>query len=523
MIAGRINGRPVGGDSRALHGPTGDLVAHLSLSDVPDVDAAVRAAVDAQRAWRRTPPPRRGEILTRAAAILAERRTEFAAAITREEGKTLREAGAEVDRTVDYLSFFGAEGWRLAGHEFANLEPNLRITSRREPLGVVGLITPWNFPLAIPAWKLGPALVAGNSVVLKPALEAPGPSVLLAELLESAGLPPGVLNVLIGGGATVGAAVVAHPGVQAVSFTGSTEIGRQIAAVAGQRMARVQLELGGSNATVVLDDAEPDVAAELIARSAFGLTGQACTATSRVYCTPGIAPALVESLAARARALRIGDGTEPATDVGPLVNPAAHARVAKIVEAAVREGAVLHTPREAPRRSSNPRSSPTSRPARRSSRRRCSARCRGRRGLLAGGGHRLRQRQPVRARRQHPDRLAGRGADLHRRGPGRHHQGERADNRKPAQRAVRRPEGFLQRGVQGTGIGRPGLLHRVQVGLPSLVQLSAAPAARRPGPGGRFDVRRENRRRDRRGQPVPPPSIGRPPRTSRWPVRAIQR
>ncbi|GAA2703918.1 aldehyde dehydrogenase family protein [Micromonospora olivasterospora] len=348
VIAGRINGRPVGGDSRALHGPTGDLVAHLSLSDVPDVDAAVRAAVDAQRAWRRTPPPRRGEILTRAAAILAERRTEFAAAITREEGKTLREAGAEVDRTVDYLSFFGAEGWRLAGHEFANLEPNLRITSRREPLGVVGLITPWNFPLAIPAWKLGPALVAGNSVVLKPALEAPGPSVLLAELLESAGLPPGVLNVLIGGGATVGAAVVAHPGVQAVSFTGSTEIGRQIAAVAGQRMARVQLELGGSNATVVLDDAEPDVAAELIARSAFGLTGQACTATSRVYCTPGIAPALVESLAARARALRIGDGTEPATDVGPLVNPAAHARVAKIVEAAVREGAVLHTPREAP-------------------------------------------------------------------------------------------------------------------------------------------------------------------------------
>ncbi|WP_432988853.1 aldehyde dehydrogenase family protein [Dactylosporangium sp. CA-233914] len=347
VIAGRINGNRVGGSTRRLHGPAGDVVAHVSLCGIEDVDTAVKAAADAQHAWRRTPAPRRGEVLSRAAALLVQRRAEFATTITLEEGKTLREAGAEVDRAVDYLSFFGAEGWRLAGQEFAGLEPNLTITSRREPLGVVGLITPWNFPLAIPAWKLGPALVAGNAVILKPALEAPGPGVLLAELLESAGLPAGVLNVLVGDGGTIGAAVVAHPGIDAISFTGSTQVGRQIAAAAGQRMARVQLELGGSNATVVLDDADPDAAAELIARSAFGLTGQACTATSRVYCTPGIASSLVAALVARARSLRLGDGTDPSADVGPLVSTTAHARVADIVDTAVREGAIRHTPRAA--------------------------------------------------------------------------------------------------------------------------------------------------------------------------------
>ncbi|WP_433074414.1 aldehyde dehydrogenase family protein [Dactylosporangium sp. CA-052675] len=347
VIAGRVNGNQVGGSTRMLHGPTGELVAHVSLCGTGDVDAAVEAATDAQPAWRRTPAPRRGEVLSRAAALLAQHRGEFATAITLEEGKTLREAGAEVDRAIDYLSFFGAEGWRLAGQEFANLEPNLRITSRREPLGVVGLITPWNFPLAIPAWKVGPALVAGNAVILKPALEAPGPSVLLAELLESAGLPPGVLNVLVGDGGTIGAAVVAHPGVHAISFTGSTQVGRQIAAVCGQRMARVQLELGGSNATVVLDDADPASAADVIARSAFGLTGQACTATSRVYCTPGIASSLVEALVARARSLRLGDGSDPSSDIGPLVSVAAHERVAAIVDTAVGEGAVRHAARAA--------------------------------------------------------------------------------------------------------------------------------------------------------------------------------
>jgi acyl-CoA reductase-like NAD-dependent aldehyde dehydrogenase len=344
VLESRIAGKPAGINSSMLHGPLGNRVARIRLAGPEHVDQAVAAAASAAVGWRSTPPTIRGEVLSRASQIVAAQADRFASVITAEEGKTLREAALEVERSAQYLSYFGSEGWRFAGHEAAASEVNLRVSTRREPIGVVGLITPWNFPLAIPTWKVGPALVAGNAIVLKPALEAPGASVLLAEALEEAGLPPGVLNVLLGDGRTIGAALVSHMDVGAISFTGSTAVGREIAVAAGRRMARVQLELGGSNAVVVLDDADIEVAAELIARSAFGMAGQACTATSRVYCTRAVADNLTRALVTRANALTIGVGDDLITDVGPLINAAAHERVYRLVQAAVAEGASNLTP-----------------------------------------------------------------------------------------------------------------------------------------------------------------------------------
>lgn len=296
------------------------VVAVTPDGDEHTVDEAVQAAAAAQPAWAKLPPPERGAILLGAAAILASRRQDVAADLVREEGKTLREATGEVGRAIEILQYYGAEGRRGRGEVLPSGTLHTLIYTRREPLGVVGIITPWNFPIAIPAWKTAPALIAGNAVVLKPASFTPLTAWNLAQALADAGLPPGVLNLVYGPGGSVGRAIAAHPGLAAVSFTGSNEVGRQIETIVTARHARILLEMGGKNPLIVADDADPVVAARVAAESGFGVTGQACTATSRVIATPGIHDALVDALVAQAARYRPGDGLAPGTLMGPVVS-----------------------------------------------------------------------------------------------------------------------------------------------------------------------------------------------------------
>jgi acyl-CoA reductase-like NAD-dependent aldehyde dehydrogenase len=298
------------------------VVALTPEGDESTVDQAVQAAAAAQPAWARLPAPERGAILLRAGAILASRLQAVATDLVREEGKTLPEALGEVGRAVEILQYYGGEGRRGRGEVVPSGTPDTLAYTRREPLGVVGIITPWNFPIAIPTWKSAPALVSGNAVVLKPASITPLSVWHLAQALDDAGLPPGVLNVIYGPGGKIGRAIAGHAGLAAVSFTGSNSVGRGIEAVVTARHARVLLEMGGKNPLIVLDDADPAAAARIAAVSGFGLTGQACTATSRVICTPGIHDALVDALVAEAARYRPGDGLVPATVMGPVVSAA---------------------------------------------------------------------------------------------------------------------------------------------------------------------------------------------------------
>ena len=286
-----------------------------------DVDEAVSAAAEAQAGWATQGSVKRGSVLLDAGDLLRQRQAEIAEDLTREEGKTLAESMGEVRRAIDVLRFFGALGWHASGESLPSVVPNTAVTTRAEPLGVVGIITPWNFPIAIPAWKMAPALVSGNGVVLKPADLTPLSATHLTQALLDAGLPAGVLNVVHGGGAA-GDALVRHRNVAAISFTGSTAVGRGIFDLVNARRARVQLEMGGKNAYLVLDDADPDSAASVVAAGAFGLTGQACTATSRVYVTPGIRDRFLSALRARAKAVRPGNGLDTESSMGPVVSAA---------------------------------------------------------------------------------------------------------------------------------------------------------------------------------------------------------
>jgi acyl-CoA reductase-like NAD-dependent aldehyde dehydrogenase len=285
-----------------------------------EVHAAVTAAQSSFGAWRRTPAPARGAILARASELLAARRDECALDLCAEEGKTRVEATGEVQRAIDVLRFFAGEGWRLGGESLPSAAPSTHLYTVKEPLGVVALITPWNFPIAIPAWKLAPALVAGNCVVLKPATLVPVSAQHLAECLLEAGLPAGVLNIVHGSGSVVGEALVRDERVGAISFTGSVATGLRVNEIGSARLARVQLEMGGKNALVVLEDANPALAARIAAQGGFGLTGQACTATSRVVCARAIHDRFVAALRQEAAAWRPGDGRVPGTKMGPVVD-----------------------------------------------------------------------------------------------------------------------------------------------------------------------------------------------------------
>ncbi|HEY8295269.1 MAG TPA: aldehyde dehydrogenase family protein [Micrococcaceae bacterium] len=284
------------------------------------LDDAITAAAAAQAKWADTPLPARGAILITAGNLLQERRAAVAEDLVREEGKTLAEAMGEVGRAIDVLRFFGSLGWAPTGEVLPSGLPNTSVYTRREPLGVVGLITPWNFPIAIPAWKSAPALISGNAVVLKPAELTPMSATHLARALTDAGLPDGVFNVVHGKGRIVGDALARDRRVHGLSFTGSTAVGLGLHQVLSERRARVQLEMGGKNGVLVLDDANPRQAAQVVAAGGFGLTGQACTATSRVYCTPGIRQAFLAELVKEAAGYAPGDGLDPATRMGVVVS-----------------------------------------------------------------------------------------------------------------------------------------------------------------------------------------------------------
>jgi acyl-CoA reductase-like NAD-dependent aldehyde dehydrogenase len=318
-----------------------DLVGTFQASSAADVAMAVRAAESAFPAWRATPAPKRGEVLLRYAQLLRRDKEHLARALTREMGKVIAEARGDVQEAIDIAELMAGEGRRMFGDTVPSELPDKWAMSVRQPIGVAGIITPWNFPMAIPAWKTMPALVAGNTVVFKPASDTPHCATLLVELMAEAGFPPGVVNLVTGGGAEVGDAIVESPDVRVISFTGASATGKRIAERAGRRLKRLALELGGKNAIVVLADADLDLAVDGIVWSAFGTTGQRCTACSRVIVERAVESALLMKLEARARALRLGDGLLPATDVGPLINEAAAAKVAEYVEIGRREGELV--------------------------------------------------------------------------------------------------------------------------------------------------------------------------------------
>ncbi len=320
-----------------------DLVGLFPDSDLEDIDAAVSAAGKALAHWRLVPAPKRGEILYRVGEILRRRKEEIARAMTREMGKILKEARGDVQEGIDTAYYAAGEGRRLFGETTPSELPDKFAMSIRAPVGVCGLITPWNFPMAIPTWKIFPALVCGNTVVLKPAEDTPHTAVKLFEIIEEAGVPPGVANLVHGRGEQAGAALVRHPGVRLVSFTGSSAVGREIAASCGRDLKRVSLEMGGKNAQVVMEDADLNLALDGALWGAFGTTGQRCTATSRVILHRDIKKQFTEALVERAKKIKIGDGLEEAVEMGPLVNAAAREKVHRYVQIGKDEGARLLT------------------------------------------------------------------------------------------------------------------------------------------------------------------------------------
>ncbi len=297
-------------------------VAEYALGGAADAAAAVAAAKAAFPKWAAQTSVARGRILAKASQLIEARKGELAELLVREEGKTLAEATGEVQRAADIFRFYGGLGYQLGGQTIPHDLPGNLMFTRREPLGVVGLITPWNFPIAIPAWKMAPALVCGNTMVLKPASQAPAMALELAKLLAEAGLPAGVLNVVTGDGRPFAAELAANPAVQGVSFTGSTAVGRSIYQALAPRMVRAQMEMGGKNPTIVLADADLDLAATLVARAGFGLTGQACTATSRVIVERPVLAAFTEKLIAQAKGWKVGPGLAAGVQMGPAVSEA---------------------------------------------------------------------------------------------------------------------------------------------------------------------------------------------------------
>jgi alpha-ketoglutaric semialdehyde dehydrogenase len=309
-----------------------DLIGLFPRSGGEDVDRAVRAATEALDGWRRTPAPARGDILRRVGDLLTERKDEIARAATREMGKVLTETRGDVQEGIDTAYYAGVEGRRLFGHTVPSELRNKWAMTYRRPIGVCGLITPFNFPLAIPTWKMFPALVCGNTVVIKPAEDTPHTVELLVQVLEAAGIPKGVVNLVQGTGAEVGAAIVEHPGIPVISFTGSTATGSRIGETCGRMHKRLSLEMGGKNAQIVLEDADLDLALDGVLWGAFGTTGQRCTATSRLLLQDGIHDRVVERLVERAGELRLGYGVEDGVDVGPLIHAASRDKVERYVE-----------------------------------------------------------------------------------------------------------------------------------------------------------------------------------------------
>jgi aldehyde dehydrogenase (NAD+) len=297
-----------------------EVIAEFPAATGGDVQNAIEAAQGAFRGWRNTPGPERGRVLWRAADIARARADEIARTLTREEGKIFKEAKGEVMKGISLLEFYAGEGFRMHGKTLPSEARDTFTYTIRRPLGVVGLIAPWNFPWAIPVWKSAPALAAGNTIIFKPAELTPATAILLTEIYEEAGVPPGVFNMVVGSGSVVGEAIVNSPLIRAISFTGSNEIGGALYAKAATRGAKVTCEMGGKNAVIVMPDADLDKAAVAIHGGAFGSTGQRCTATSRVLAAPAIKEALVERLVASAKKMKLGSGLDETVDMGPAVD-----------------------------------------------------------------------------------------------------------------------------------------------------------------------------------------------------------
>jgi aldehyde dehydrogenase (NAD+) len=318
-----------------------DVIGQFPASGVADVEAAVASARRGFAQWKATPAPARGDVLRRVGDLLAARKEELADLMTREMGKPLAETRGDVQEGIDTAYYAATEGRRLFGHTVPSELANKWAMTMRRPIGVCGLITPFNFPLAIPTWKAFPALLCGNAVILKPAEDVPHTATVLVEILLEAGLPPEVIQLVHGMGEVVGKALVEHPEVPVISFTGSTETGRFVGETCGRMHKRLSLEMGGKNAQIVLDDADLELALDGVLWGAFGTTGQRCTATSRLILQDGIHDAFVDRLVARASQLRLGDGRVAGTEVGPLVHAAALEKVARYVAIGTAEGAAL--------------------------------------------------------------------------------------------------------------------------------------------------------------------------------------
>jgi acyl-CoA reductase-like NAD-dependent aldehyde dehydrogenase len=320
---------------------TDEVVGLFQASNVEDAENACVAASEAFTPWSALPAPRRGEFLFKTADILDRQLPKIAEEMTREEGKTLPEAKAEVRRAVNIFRYFAGEGSRELGHHIPSEREEVVCYTSRKPLGVVSLIAPWNFPVAIPAWKMAPALIAGNTVVIKPASQAPLGSYRVIEALDEAGIPAGVVNYVTGSGAILGDTLVDHPAIKAVSFTGSCETGAQVYDKVTRRRIRVQLEMGGKNPTVVLKDADLDYAASVLINGAFYSTGQKCTACSRAIIERPSYEALVKMLVDKTRLLKVGNGLEPGIDIGPAVDAKQLKVNLDFIEVAKQEGAHL--------------------------------------------------------------------------------------------------------------------------------------------------------------------------------------
>jgi acyl-CoA reductase-like NAD-dependent aldehyde dehydrogenase len=320
----------------------GEVVGVFPQSSAADVDAAVAAARHTLAVWRATPWPRRGEVILAAATIMEARKEELARLMTREMGKVLTEARGDVQEAIDMGKFIAGEGRRAFGETVPSELRNKWAMTMRQPLGVIGCVTPWNFPIAIPSWKIFPAVMAGNTVVFKPAEDTPLCALRFVEILEEAGLPAGVVNVVFGN-EEAGEAVVRHPGTVAIFFTGSADTGRLIAATCGSMLKKVSLELGGKNGIVVMDDADIELAVEGALWGAFGTAGQRCTASSRLIVARPVLGDFTDALVARTRALRLGDGLDDGVDIGPVINQTQLRRIHEYTEIGVQEGAQLLT------------------------------------------------------------------------------------------------------------------------------------------------------------------------------------
>jgi len=354
VAAGPVEaGNRIGGQSRpAADGQTfesrnpahtADVVGVFPRSGAGDIDGAVRAATEAFDAWRRTPWPRRAEIILRAAQLMEARKDDLARTMTREMGKVLTEARGDVQEAIDMGKFIAGEGRRAFGETVPSELRDKWAMTMRQPFGVVGCITPWNFPIAIPSWKVFPAIMAGNAVVLKPAEDTPLCALRFVEMLEEAGLPAGVVNAVFGYGEEAGDALVRHPGVAAIYFTGSVDTGRIVSEICGRMLKKCSLELGGKNAILVLADADLELAVDGALWGAFGTAGQRCTASSRLIVESGALDEFTARLLDRTARLRLGDGLEEGVDVGPVINETQLRRVHSYTGVGREEGASLLT------------------------------------------------------------------------------------------------------------------------------------------------------------------------------------